>query len=258
MQPFPSAAPGRQPRLEVVLGQLALHHANQRRARRRRVLRVHRREELPEGADGGDAFVAEKTHPAVADLQLPGEDIEVPLGEVAAVERALQPVPRPRQRALGAALLGDVAADAAVAEEAPVRRDERAPRDDVHLARAALVGARDLEVEERLLALQALEVRLQRARLHLYAGQLPEALAVGGRGAEEQRHRGAPREPGDAVPGVGLPEPVRRELGEAAEALLALDQLLQAGGLAPRHQHHHEIDDRAGDEREVDCVFHGP
>ena len=40
----------------------------------------------------------------------------------------------------------------------------------MHLARAALVDARDLEVEERLMTSQSLEMRLELARLDLDAG----------------------------------------------------------------------------------------
>jgi hypothetical protein len=162
-------------------------------------------------------LVAEETHPAVPGEQLAALRVEVPLGEVAAVERQLEAPLGFEQPPLGEALLGDVVADAAVAEEGAVRADARLPGDDVDLARAALVGARDLEVEERQPPREALEVRAERAGVDLDARDLPEAPAVGLGAAEEQRYRPAAREPGDAVLGVGLPEPVGGKLGEAAE-----------------------------------------
>ena len=64
--------------------------------------------------------MAEEAHPAVAGRELAALDVVVELGEVAAVERELEPLLGAEQRALGAALLGDVAPDAAVAEEAAV------------------------------------------------------------------------------------------------------------------------------------------
>ena len=95
--------------------------------------------------------MAEEAHPAVAGVERVVLHVEVPLGEVAAVERQLDALLRLEHRALGAALLGDVAPDAAVAEELAARRDPRPARDDVDQPRAALVGALDLEVEERQL-----------------------------------------------------------------------------------------------------------
>src|SRR5439155_530733 len=86
-------------------------------------------------------------------------------GAKSAGERPLDALLRPEHRALGAALLGDVASDAAVAEEFAARRDPRLARDDVDQPRAALVGALDLEVEERQLLAQALQMRFERARL---------------------------------------------------------------------------------------------
>src|SRR5262249_45049214 len=162
-----------------------------------------------------------------------------------------------------AALLGDVAADAAVAEEFAVAAQARLAGDDVDLARAARVAARDLEVEERQPRGEALAVRAeragadldpagladalaegrgraQRAGADLDAGDLPEALAEGRRRAEEGRHRPAARQPGDAVLCVGLPEPVGGKLGQAAEALLARLQVGRPAPLAQRGEVHDE------------------
>src|SRR5437773_9900663 len=102
-------------------------------------------------AERRGAAVTEEAQPAGAGVELDALEVEVQLGEVAAVERQLDALLRLDHRALGAALLGDVAPDAAVAEELAARRDPRLARDDVDQPRAALVGALDLEVEERQL-----------------------------------------------------------------------------------------------------------
>src|SRR5258708_7960470 len=158
---------------------------------------------------------SQEPDPAVARVQAVGRDVVVPFGEIAAVERQLEPRFRLEELALRAALLGDVAPDAAVAEEAALRVEARLARDDVDLARAAP----DLGSEEGQRLLEPLEVRLERARLYLDLRDLPEALAVGRRVAEEGRDRRAARQPHDPVPGVGFPEPVGGKLGEGAEAL---------------------------------------
>src|SRR5258708_8294023 len=162
---------------------------------------------------------SQEPDPAVARVQAVGRDVVVPFGEIAAVERQLEPRFRLEELALRAALLGDVAPDAAVAEEAALRVEARLARDDVDLARAALVAARDLEIEERQLLLEPPEVRVERARLYLDLRDLPEALAVGRPVAEERRDRRAAGQPHAPVPGVGFPEPVAGKLGEGAEAL---------------------------------------
>ena len=119
----------------------------------------------------------------------------------------------------------------------------------MHGARAALVRARDLQIEEWELLFQPLEVRLERARLDLDARDLPEAPAVGGGVAEERGDRPAAREPGDAMLGIGLPEPVGRELGQAFQALLVRPHRGELA-LAPAGEHcHHQIDGAAGNRR---------
>src|SRR5213075_3004754 len=116
----------------------------------------------------------------------------MPLGEVAAVEREVETLLGLEEAALCATLFGDVVADAAVAGELAVGVHARLAGDDVDLPRAALVDAGDLDARD-----------------------LPEAAAVGLGAAEEQRHRPAAREPGNAVLAVGFPEPVGGELGQA-------------------------------------------
>jgi len=189
----------------------------------------------------------EEAHPAVAGIELVGADVVVPLGEIAAVERHLEARLGLRQARLGAALLGDVAPDAAVAAKGAVGPVIGLPGDDVHLARATLVGARDLEIEERQLPLQPLEMRLQRARIDLDARDLPEVPAVGRRVAKQRRHRPAAGEPGNAVRGVGLPEPVGGELGEAPQPLLVRTRAGELALAPARKEHHREVDDRRRD-----------
>ncbi len=243
VQPFPPALAVAQAQLDVVLVVRALQRAHQRRARFRQVVRMQQALELHAARDRRRALMAEKTHPAVAGIELVAVDVVMPLGEVAAVERPLEARLRLRQARLGAALLGDVASDAAIAAEGAVGAVVRLPGDDVHLPRPALVRARDLEI---------VAVRGERARLHLDARDLPEALAEGRRRAEQRRHRPAAREPGDAVVGVGLPEPVGGELGEAAQPLLVRARARELALAAPRNQHHGEIDHRRrdGDEQQ--------
>src|SRR5882724_1191499 len=196
-------------------------------------------EELPSSRDPRRLLVAEKAHPAVARRKLVVLREVMPLGHVAAIERDLETRLRVLQALLGVALLGDVAAYAAIADETPRFIVARLPGDDVHLPRVARIGACDLEIEERQLPAQALEVRLERARIDLDARDLPEAPAIGGGVAEEGRHRPAAGEPGDAVLGVGLPEPVGGDLDQALQALLVRAR----GGklaLAPAGEEHHD------------------
>ncbi len=219
VQPLPFAARGGDPELRLVFRRLALQRAHPCRRRALLVLGMDAAEEIDARRVARGLRMAEEAHPAVARRELAGLRIEMPLREIAAVERELEALLGLEQAPLGEALLGDVVADAAVAEEHAVGADARLAGDDVDLARAALVRARDLEVEERLAGREAFEVRAERAGIDLGARDLPEAPAVGLGVAEEQRHRPAAREPGDAVLGVGLPEPVGGKLGEAAEPI---------------------------------------
>ncbi len=191
-----------------------------------------------------------------AEVERVGGEVVVPLRQVSAAQGKLEALLRRGERALGTALLGHVAADAAVAEEAPVAILAALAGDDVHLARAAIVVALDLQVEERQALADAVEQRLQRVRLDLYAGDLPETLAVGRCAAEKRRYRDAAGDPGDTVGGVGLPEPVGGELGQVAEALLArcrLPQHARGPACAPLH---HGVNARAGEHREKQRFEH--
>src|SRR5262249_56591505 len=117
--------------------------------------------------------------------ELAAQGVVVPFREVAAVERALEARLRLEQPPLGEALLGDVVADAAVAEELAVGGEARLAGDDVDQARAALIGARELQVEEHLARGEALEVHGERLGIDLDPGDLPEAPAVRLAAAEE-------------------------------------------------------------------------
>jgi hypothetical protein len=203
------------------------------------------------------ARAVEEAHPAVAGIELAARGVEVPLGEVAAVERELEALLRLHELALRVALLGDVAADAAVAGEMPIVVVARLAGDDMHLARAALVAARHLQVEERLLGREALEVRGEHARLDLDSRNLPEALAERRGAAEERGDRPAAGEPDDAVVGIGFPEPVGRQAGERAEALGALLELPLLAQVLAEGEQHHAVDGRPGQDGEQEGVDHG-
>ena len=242
VQPFPVALARAHAQLHVVLLH-ALQRAHQRRARLRQVLRMQQPLELHAARDRRRALVAEEAHPAVARVELIKRQVVMPLGEVAAVQRELEPRLGLRQARLGTALLGDVASHTAVAAKRPRGVVVRLPGDDMHLTCAALIGARDLEIEERQLPFQPLEVRLERARVDLDARDLPEVLAIGRRVAKERRHRSAAREPDDAVALVGLPEPVGGELGEASQPLLVRARARELALAPAGDEHHGEVDD---------------
>src|SRR3972149_5426991 len=90
-------------------------------------------------------------------------------------------------------------------------------------------------------------------RVPLDARDLPETLAVGRRVAEQRCDRQAAREPGQAVLGVRLPEPVGRKLGQAAEALLARAQrreLVAAPAQRPAREGEHRAARRRDGRRE--------
>src|SRR5687767_7188062 len=145
---------------------------------------------------------------------------------------------------------------AAVAEETPAAVLAALSRDDVDLARPPLVGTRHLQVEERQLLAKPFQQRLERAALDLHARDLPEALAVGRHAAKESRHRRAAGNPGDAVLSVGLPEPVRRKLGQCTETLLALPRFVQLRPVAAREQVHYQIHHAAPENDEQQYVQH--
>jgi hypothetical protein len=139
--------------------------------------------------------------------------------------------------------LGDVAADAAVAGEHAVGAEARlaAHREE---ARAA-VGhdARELEVAERQVAVEHRHVRRPAGLVGARRGHAPGVLADDA-AADLRRAVGAVHDAGEAVLLVRLPEEVRRQVGEAPEALLALAQHLL--GLLPLQELAEQAADRLG------------
>src|SRR5205823_5572299 len=132
MQPLPAAVARRRAELGLVLRRLALQRAHPGLARRAAIVRMDRAEELLASRDGRRALMAEKARPAVAGIELVARGEVVPLGHVAAIEREFEARLRLLQAALGVALLGDVAPDAAIADEAAFRAVVRLPGDDMH------------------------------------------------------------------------------------------------------------------------------
>src|SRR6185312_10060735 len=91
-----------------------------------------------------DRTAAKQAGPARPEIDRVRFEVEIPFGEVGGADRELQPLLRLGERALGAPLLGDVAPHAAVAEETAFGVLAALARDDVDLARAALVDPRHL------------------------------------------------------------------------------------------------------------------
>src|SRR4029079_9995566 len=149
--PAPAAAFGGHAVVGAVASLLSLQRRGKRGAPPRPVLAVHQLEQVGVAIDGPPPLQAEDRPPAAAEVDLVGSEVVVPLGEVAAAQGELEALLRQGERAFRAALLRHVAPDAAVAEEFAAGAQARLARNDVDLARAALVGARDLQVEERLL-----------------------------------------------------------------------------------------------------------
>ena len=125
------------------------------------------------------------------------------------------------QALLGALVVGDVAADAAVAAEAAFGVEHRLAAD--RKPAAAAVGRRTLhlEIAERLVALE-----LRAMPLPVGLGQVERRLVPAAPaeidGSVEAGLLGEPfRHEGEAKLGVLLPVPVGRELGEFPKALLA-------------------------------------
>ena len=124
------------------------------------------------------------------------------------------------QHLLGARLLGDVATHAAIPGKAPVRREHRLAA-DAHVARRAVRHrSPHQQIVERLACLEGRAV-LVPAALDLQAGfpapradQPLEEIGIAARHVAAFEAR-------EAQIGVLLPVPVRRKIGECAEARLA-------------------------------------
>src|SRR5581483_7451779 len=130
VQPGPLAGAVREAELGVELRRLVLQRPHERLAQRRAVVGMDLARDVGAARELGRALVPEEARPAVAGVEHVGVELEVPLGEVGAVEGELQAPLRLGERRLGAALLGDVAPDAAVAEHARARVAPALPGDD--------------------------------------------------------------------------------------------------------------------------------
>jgi hypothetical protein len=133
---------------------------------------------------------------------------------------------------LAAPPLGDVRAHAAVADEAAAREHRLAADRDVALV-ALGVDAREAEVAERQARVADGLVRGPACGVGPDARQVPRRLADQGLRRIDPPVAAAVDQLGDPVLGVGLPVEIGKHHRQAAEALLALSQLL-LGFLAVR------------------------
>ena len=130
------------------------------------------------------------------------------------------------QRLLGALLVGDVAADAAIALEAALGIEHRLAADRKPARAAFGRGPLHLEVAERLMTLEARAVVGPIGRREIERRLVPATPAEirrrreAGLVLQQRRHEGQPEL------GILLPIPVGGELGQLAKALLALLQRL--------------------------------
>ena len=155
-----------------------------------------------------------------------------PLEERGAVVEARQRVVmrEPVVALLGQLLLGDVATDAAIADEAPVRCVHGLAADRrIAIAVIAVLAAED-DVVERLVRLEPRAVRLPSAFWRLHAGELPAGEADVLIAAVTRDVLEVAADRGEAELLVLLPVPVGAQRREAAEARLALGQ--RCGALA--------------------------
>ena len=149
--------------------------------------------------------------------------------------------------------LGDVAPDAAIAEEQALRVVARLAAHREVARGSVRQPARDLEVAERQPALKRCPVRLPAGLVGAHRSELPRRLAklsiADRRGVARAVHHA--REP---VLGVAFPEKVARELREAAKARLALAQRFL--GVLPLQELAEQAADGAGrvDEAAVGLV----
>src|SRR5438270_2698505 len=135
--------------------------------------------------------------------------------------------PAARTRAKGAVRAsapGDVAADAAVAEELARGAEHRLAADREKALLAVGIDAADLEITERLARMEAGAMPRPTGRVRVNGRQLPARLADHRR-ARRTMLLGM-RSAGDAMVAVGFPIEVRGELDQAAKARFALAQRL--------------------------------
>src|SRR5207253_1385861 len=125
-----------------------------------------------------------------------------------------------RDEARFAALLGDVAPDAAIAKELARRPEHRLAADREEALLAIGVDAPDLEIAERPSPVEVGAVRRPAGGVGMDRGDFPARLADD-RLARRSVFVGV-RRASDAVLGVGLPVEIRRQLRQAAKARFAL------------------------------------
>ena len=149
------------------------------------------------------------------------------------------------QALLGALVLGNVAADAAVALEVPLGVEDRLAADREPAAAAARRRALHLEVAERLVALEARTMRgpvgfaqVRRRLVPAPATEISRGVEPGAMG-EERRHEGQPEL------GVLLPVPVGRKLRQLAETLFAAAERIERARLQ-RGQPHRALERAVG------------
>ena len=133
---------------------------------------------------------------------------------------------RGAQGLFGSLAFGDVAPDAAVADEAPRLIEHRQPRDG-HIALAAVAGrSSELKITERQMGIERLPVLAPGLCVRLQVRHFPARLTD--LGARRRRVGKALREflVGKAMLRVGLPVHVEGELHEGAKAFLTLPQRL--------------------------------
>src|SRR5207302_8567624 len=150
------------------------------------------------------------------------------LGE-AAGNAVLEP-----QQLLATFLRGDVAANAAIALEAAAAVEHRLAAQGHPDAMPVAGGALDLEVAERLAALELAAVALPVGVSQVKRGLLPALAAQVGRGVERALVAYVARHEGEPELGVLLPVPVRGKLRQAAEARRACAQHVRGRARARR------------------------
>jgi hypothetical protein len=130
----------------------------------------------------------------------------------------------------------NVAADAAVADEAAGRVEHRLAAQRAPALDPVLVAPRDLEVAERQARVHRRAVRGPAGGVRPGRRQIPARLADLARVDHRVTLRGVLR-PDDAVLGVGFPVEVARELDQAAEARLGLSHQVEGARLDRREPH---------------------
>src|SRR5439155_920808 len=191
----------------------------------RRVLRVDARgPRVDERADLG-RVVAEHAAEVVVPPKLVGEEVPVPDHVVGGARDDLEALQALLQALLGLEARGDVAAGAAIAaEDAGLVEHRLAAHGNIAPVSAGQPHG-VLEVAERLAPRQGLAVDSPFRAAGVDGRDLPAALAEQRLRIDREAREEAAINAREAQLLVLLPIPVARQLGEVAEALLALAQL---------------------------------